>query len=179
MISDFALPPLSSASRWRTSLCRNRSSSCSCQSVCSIALRPDPTELKARPGASVPSSWVFGSACSKTSRALRWRNFSSPTFSSTSAFFPSQTTTQSPWRTLSLDMRHLQRERISNSEWRIGSRHAALATCYLLLATRYSLLATRYSLFATRYSPFAQSVAAVQQPPGNHLRLNLRCALED
>src|SRR5712692_9931537 len=38
---------------------------------------------------------------------------------------------------------------------------------------------TLYSLLAIRYSLFAQSIAAVQEPPRNHLRLDLRCALED
>src|SRR4029453_3958885 len=106
-----------------------------------------------RPGASVPSSWVFGSACSKTSRVLRSRNFSSPTFSSTSAFFPSQTTTQSPWRTFSLDM----------------GKSPRLDACSAWPSRALRWIKRRGS----------DSVAAVEQPPGNDLCLNLRGALED
>src|SRR5215510_7763896 len=122
MITDFALPAFTSASRRLASRCRNRASSWSCQSVCSMALRRLSMELIDRPGLSVPCSWVLASGCSWTSRVLRLRNLVSPTFSSTSAFLPSQTTTQSPCRTSTLDMHILLDRTLRHAQHRDATR---------------------------------------------------------
>src|SRR5262249_61329924 len=55
-----------------------------------------PTELIARPGASVPSSCVARSFCSKTRIVFRLGNLISPEFSKIRALAPSHTTTHSP-----------------------------------------------------------------------------------
>src|SRR6476646_9667056 len=101
---DLTLPAASAVSRCCASLVRKTCSAWSCQSVCATALRAPPTELTARPGASVPCSWVAGSFCSNTSTVLRLGNLASPSFLRTSALAPSHTTTHSPLRIDKPDM---------------------------------------------------------------------------
>src|SRR5262245_8038398 len=158
MITDLTLPALTSASRRLASLWRKRSSSWSCQLVCSMALRRLSMELIDRPGASVPCSLVLASGCSWTSRVLRLRSLVSPTFSSTSAFLPLQTTTQSPRRTSILDM----------------------PTSSIKPFILFNIVTQRHCCTLTRVKRRRRaSVALLQQPPRNHIRLNLSCALED
>src|SRR6185436_9573499 len=164
MTSDLTSPTFTEWSSWLTSFCRNRSSSCRCQSVCSTALRPLPTELKDRPGSSVPRSDVFGSACSWTSLVLRLGNSSSPAFSRINAFFPSQTITQSPCRIFSFCMQFLSTPAANHAAawpWRPCSR----------------------SIFFEGQTPGEAipfgSVRRAQQPSRDHLRLDFRRALEN
>src|SRR5207245_551780 len=111
-----------------------------------------------RPGASVPCSWVLASGCSWTSRVLRLRNLVSPTFSSTSAFLPSQTTTQSPCRTSTFTM------------------HTSSIGHFV---TRNIVTQRDYCTLIRVKRRRARSVALLQQPSRNHIRLDLRRALED
>src|SRR5215510_5611369 len=129
MITDLALPALTSASRRLASRWRNRCSSCSCQSVCSMALRRLSIELIERPGLSVPCSLVLGSGCSWTSRVLSLRTLVSPTFSNSNAFFPSQTTTQSPRLTSPLNMHTSSIEHLVVAQYRCALRLSHLDQC--------------------------------------------------
>src|SRR5262245_48237437 len=168
MITALASPDVTAASRRPARSSRNARSDCSCQSVCSMALRVASMELKARPGASLPCSRVLRSLCSYTSLVLRLGNLPSPIFSSSRAFLPSQTTTQSFSSIFSLAMAETSLPILC-----AGSRAGALIG--INARTAIQLLAA--SVAAVRQ--LAPSVAAVQQAPGDHLRLDLGGALED
>src|SRR5262249_47839854 len=88
---------------------------------------------------------------------LRLRNFSSPAFSSTSAFLPSQTMTQSPCRILSFCMRYLWAQTMPPRD----------RPCNLVIIGPWSKRRR------------ADSVARCEQPPRDDLRLDFRRALEN
>src|SRR5574337_1454856 len=135
----------------------------SCQSVVSTALRLlAPAEAKARPGRSVPWTWVAGLSSTKTRSVTKLANFSSPSLRKKSALRPSPTKTKASWGTRVLRMIDLRGE-----AWRAEKARGDFAsqTAYLKPAFR----ALRARNFCATGRLRAPKQAFVGKPTNAHL----------